>query len=65
VKATPKMKEQYLVNKLFKKQFGIKTSINPSSAPVKKNHIEVEGVRYSVYDDSCDDYDYDSRDLPF
>jgi hypothetical protein len=60
VKATPKMKEQYLVNKLFTEQFGIKININESSAPVKKNHIEVEGVTYSIYDDS-----YDDRGLPF
>jgi hypothetical protein len=60
VKATPKMKEQYLVNKLFTEQFGIKVNIKESSAPVKKNHIEVEGIKYSIYDDS-----YDDRDLPF
>jgi hypothetical protein len=69
VKATPKMKEEYMVNKLFKEQFGSKTSINPSSVPAKKNHIEVEGIKYSIYDDSCGNYndydDYDGRHLPF
>ena len=64
--ATPKMKEEYMVNELFKEQYGSNNSVEPSSVPAKKNHIEVEGIHYSIYDDSCGNYDdYDDRDLPF
>jgi len=64
VVATPKMKEEYMVNKLFKEQYG--SDVNFSVASIdKKKCVELD-ITYSIYD-SYNEFmdDNDGRDLPF
>lgn len=64
VKATDKMKEEYMVNKLWKEQYGDDVVFSPSYIGRKKR-IEEEGISYSIYDSYNEFIDNDGRDLPF
>ena len=50
VKATDKMKEEYMVNKLWKEQYGSDDVVFSPSYIGRKKRIEEEGITYSIYD---------------